>query len=69
MRVHVRKLYEEITFGDSYGNRFLVLVDGSYLMIRDGMEEVYGEAYVVADGHMWKLCDEGECLIWGQGYV
>ena len=60
---------EEITFEDSFGKKFLVLVDGSYLMIENGSEIVYGEAYAIADGHMWKLCNEGESVIWGQGYV
>ena len=58
------RLYEEITFGDSYGKKFLVLVDGSYLMISCGSEVVYGEAYAISDGHMWKICEENQSVIW-----
>ena len=35
-----QRLYEDITYNDSYGHEFLVLEDGSYLMSRDGKEEV-----------------------------
>ena len=55
-----RRLYEDITFGDSYGNRYLVLPDGSYLMKKDGVETVWGEAWWLADGEMKKICENGE---------
>lgn len=55
-----RRLYEDITYGDSYGQRFLVLVDGSYLFIKDGKETVCGEAYVICDGKMEAICDENQ---------
>lgn len=45
-----KRLYEEITYGDSYGHEFLVLPDGSYLMSVDGDETVWGEAYYIKDG-------------------
>lgn len=53
-------LYDEITRKDSYGHRFLVLPDGSYLMSKDGVETVYGEAWIYADGEMVKVCGHGE---------
>lgn len=55
-----RRLYEDITFGDSYGNHFLVLPDGSYLMIEDGRETVWGEAWILSDGKMIKFCETDE---------
>lgn len=55
-----RRLYEDITFGDSYGNHFLVLPDGSYLMSVDGEESVWGEAWVLSDGQMEKICENDE---------
>jgi dipeptidase E len=55
-----RRLFEEITFEDSFGQRFLVLVDGSYVMVYDGMAEVYGESYLIKDGSMAKFCEEGQ---------
>lgn len=57
-----RRLYEDITFADSYGNHFLVLPDGSYLLIENGVETVWGEAWVLSDGKMCKLCENNEAL-------
>lgn len=54
------RLYEDITYGDSYGKKFLVLPDGSYLFIQNGKEIVYGEAYVIADGTITKICEEDQ---------
>lgn len=53
-----QRLYEDITYNDSYGHEFLVLEDGSYLMSRDGKEEVYGNAYVISDGHICKIKED-----------
>ena len=55
-----RRLIEEITFEDSFGQKFIVLVDGSYVMVYDGMAEVYGESWVISDGKMNKFCEENE---------
>ncbi len=55
-----RRLYDDITFGDSYGKQFLVLPDGSYLLSVDGEESVWGEAWVLSDGRMYKLCENSE---------
>lgn len=53
-----QRLYEDITYNDSYGHEFLVLEDGSYLMSRDGKEEVYGNAYVISDGQICKIKED-----------
>ena len=58
------ELFEEITYGDSYGQEFLVLVDGSYLVVKDGQEFVYGEAYRIADGRIEQICADGQMVIW-----
>ena len=55
-----RRLYEDITFADSYGNDFLVFPDGSYLMSVDGEETVWGEAWRLSDGVMRKICENGK---------
>ena len=55
-----RRLYEDITFEDSYGQRFLVLVDGSYVIVYDGIIEVYGESHLIADGKMTRYLEEGQ---------
>ena len=50
-----KRLYEDITYGDSYGQKFLVLTDGSYLMSEQGRESIWGESYVISDGEIKKL--------------
>lgn len=47
-----QRLYEDITFQDSFGRDLFAIVDGSYL-INDGVSEtMYGESYRLRDGHM-----------------
>jgi len=52
------RLYDDITYGDSYGREFLVLEDGSYLMIRNGEESVWGNAYIISDGQIQKIKED-----------
>ena len=59
-----RRLFEDITYGDSWNQRFLVLPDGSYLFSENGEETVYGEAYVISDGILTKICEENETIKW-----
>lgn len=59
-----RRLMEDITYGDSYGKCFLALPDGSYLLIADGEETVWGEAYQITDGVLEKICEDGEQRKW-----
>lgn len=59
-----KRLYEDITYGDSYGRKFLVLPDGSYLLAADGVETVWGEAYQIADGSIARICDDGCSCRW-----
>lgn len=58
-----RRLYEDITYEDSVGNSFLVLVDGSYVYIHDGQTEILGEAYCLEDGVLQQISEEGDCII------
>lgn len=50
-----KRLYEDITFADSYDHSFLVLPDGSYFMNIDGEESVMGEAYILQDGILYQI--------------
>ena len=52
------RLYEDITYGDSYGHNFLVLEDGSYLMIENEKETVWGNAYEISDGQIRKINED-----------
>jgi dipeptidase E len=52
------RLFEDITYGDSYGREFLALNDGSYLLSVDGVESIHGEAYLIKDGKLRQItCD------------
>ena len=58
-----RRLYEDITFDDSYGECFFVFVDGTYLLIEDGCTTLYGEAYCLRDGNMEQISETGDIVI------
>lgn len=56
------RLYEDITYGDSCGNEFYALEDGSYLLAVDGKERIYGAAYLICQGRCHKICREDEMV-------
>ena len=58
-----RRLYEDITFADSFGEQFFVFPDGTYLLIEDGQTTLYGEAYCLSDGKMEQISDLGDVVI------
>jgi len=57
------RLIEDITYADSMGHEILALNDGSYIVIDDGMETLYGEAYSIKDGCQKQICKNGDSLI------
>ena len=56
------RLYDDITYGDSHGHQFYVLVDGSFILGRDGREELRGEAYLIEDGDLRQISREGDVI-------
>ena len=56
------RLFEDITFADSMGRKFYVLPDGSYLYIHNGREELRGQAWLIEDGTMRKICEDGDTV-------
>ena len=58
------RLYDDITYNDSYGRCFLALPDGSYVLSINGVETIYGEAYEIRDGKIRQICQEGDNLPW-----
>ena len=58
-----RKLYEDITYADSWGECFYVFPDGTYLLIEDGKTYLCGEAYRLADGSMEQISKTGDILL------
>ena len=55
-----KRVYEDITFSDSHGHQFYVLPDGSYIICGNGTETIFGESYLVQDGEMTKIQENGE---------
>ncbi|MGM9592851.1 MAG: dipeptidase E [Candidatus Onthomonas sp.] len=49
------RLFEDITYSDSMGRKFYALPDGSYLLGRNGKEELRGEAYLIQDGVLTQI--------------
>ena len=50
-----QRVYEDIAFLDSYGRIFSAIPDGSYLFIKNGKEELRGEAYRISNGNMLQV--------------
>ena len=57
-----KRLFEDITYGDSHGHAFYALVDGSYVYRDDHEQLLIGEAYRIADGQITQICTEGQAL-------
>lgn len=57
------RIYEEIAYPDSMGRKFYVLPDGSYLYLCGGREELRGEAWLIEDGEMHKISEEGDVVV------
>lgn len=55
-----KKLFEEVTYPDSFGKQFIAICDGSYLYADGNAERICGEAYLIQNGTIRKICDEGE---------
>ncbi len=56
------RVFEDIAYPDSMGRRFYALVDGSYLLLRDGREALHGEAFQIRDGVLSRICKKSETL-------
>ncbi len=57
------RLIEDITFADSMGHEIIALNDGSYILIDEGHETLYGEAYLIKDGQLNQICKDGESIV------
>ena len=56
------RLIEDITYADSMGHEILALNDGSYIMLENGTEILYGEAYLIKDGQQQQICKDGDSV-------
>ena len=56
------RLFEDVTYPDSVGHPLYVLMDGSYILEHDGHSTLYGESYLLHNGVMEPICNEGESI-------
>lgn len=56
------RIFEDIAYPDSMGREFCALVDGSYILIENGMTTLHGEAYLISDGILRQICKENEAV-------
>lgn len=57
-----KRLFDDITYADSYGREFYAIVDGSYFMIKDGKTMLFGEAYLIKDGTIKQICEKDKSI-------
>ncbi|GAB6692365.1 Type 1 glutamine amidotransferase-like domain-containing protein [Streptococcus uberis] len=50
-----KKLFEEITYPDSFGREFIAIEDGSYIFGDGKTEKICGEAYLISNGGIKKV--------------
>lgn len=51
------RLLEDVAFPDSMGRTIHGLPDGSYVLLQDGKEEIYGEYFLIRDGVVRRMQD------------
>ena len=56
------RLFEDITYADSMGHTFFALPDGSYFYQDDDCLLLCGESYLIRDGDISPLTEDGEVL-------
>lgn len=57
-----QRLFEDITYADSFGRMFFVLPDGSYFYQDEDQLLLIGESWVIQDGEIHPLLHNGEIL-------
>ena len=56
------RVMEDITYPDSMGRSIYALPDGSYLLFKDGKEELHGNAWLISDGISRQINKENQVL-------
>ncbi len=57
--LHVVK---DIAIPDSFGKKIYAMPDGSYIMIDESGEHIFGETHLISDGNMTQICSDGESI-------
>lgn len=56
------RLIEDITYSDSIGHEIIALNNGSFIVVDNGMETLYGEAYSIKNGEQRQICTDGKWI-------
>ena len=56
------RLIEDITYSDSIGHEIIALNNGSFIVVDNGMEMLYGEAYSIKNGEQRQICTDGKWI-------
>lgn len=57
-----KRLFEDITYPDSYGREFYALADGSFFLIENKTTTLFGEAYLIKDGNIRQICEKDKSI-------
>lgn len=57
-----QRLFEDITYPDSYGREFYALEDGSYFMVEGKATTLFGTAYLIKDGDIKQICEKDKSI-------
>ena len=57
-----RRLFEDITYSDSYGREFYALEDGSYFIADGKATTLFGTAYLIKDGDIKQICEKDKSI-------
>lgn len=57
-----KRLFEDITYPDSYGREFYVLEDGSYFIVEGKVTTLFGAAYLIQDGNIKQICEKDKSI-------
>lgn len=57
-----QRLFEDITYSDSYGREFYALEDGSYFMVEDKTTTLFGTAFLIKDGDIKQICEKDKSI-------
>lgn len=54
------RIIEDMAYPDSFGKEFIALNDGSFIVSGNGVEILYGEAFLIKDGELTEICKKDE---------
>ena len=58
-----KRLFEDVTYADSYGECFFAFVDGTYLLVDEEQTLLCGEAYCIQDGKITQISELDDIVV------